>query len=395
MGAPRTGRDGPTPALSSRLSVSSPSVANGRIAVVDGASFVLPYDLQLVCALARAGAPVSFFGSETRYNGHLLERMRTQAGAELHTARVSRSVAPRWVGVPAYLGLLWRLWRQRRRYTIVNLQFAPAGWLELPLWWLLRRQLVLTVHDPVPHDHAARRHGPTGALASWARHVVFASPFARNEFLRRYGTRHAAKCVVMPHGLLPLDASEAPHPPQALHQPQALVFWGNVDAYKGVDLFEALAADPRLRRRGLRLEVHGRWTPALRPLAARLTEAGVEVHDRFLDDDALRALMARPVLFLLPYRRASQSGALYALLHQGCTMLCSDVGDLGDFMRRHGLPELLLSERSAQAVLDAIDRLAAASADVQRKLRLAQQSCDWDEALRAVAAVYGLGSRSG
>jgi hypothetical protein len=93
-------------------------------------------------------------------------------------------------------------------------------------------------------------------------------------------------------------------------------------------------------------------------------------------------------VFLLPYTQATQSGALFSLLHQGSLFLCSGVGDLGDFLRRHDLPELLLPERSAQAVWAALDRLAADPTGIARRLAAAQSACDWDHALGAARTVY-------
>src|SRR5919206_84678 len=52
----------------------------GDATVVDRGSFVLPYDHQLVRALAARGETVAFYGSRTRYNGEFLEAMRTLPG---------------------------------------------------------------------------------------------------------------------------------------------------------------------------------------------------------------------------------------------------------------------------------------------------------------------------
>jgi len=358
------------------------------VAVVDGASFVLPYDLQLVAALARAGARVDVYASATRYNGELLDHLRALPGVCVHVAAVSRTVAPRWRGLLAYLGLWWQVFRQRGQFDTVNLQFAPLGWLEVPLWWLLRRKLVLTVHNPVPHGHAGAQHGPTGALARMARALVFASEFSRADFLRRYGPAFAARSVVMAHGLLPPAPGVPLRPAIPAALPRALVFWGNVQAYKGVELFEALAASPELRSRGLTLQVHGAWAPALQALAQRLRGLGVQVSDHFLNASELQTLLGQPVVFLLPYREATQSGALFTLLHQGSLFLCSDVGDLGDFMRRHDLQELLLAERSALAVWAALDRVMADPAGLARRLATAQRACSWDDALATARGAY-------
>src|SRR5207247_460308 len=77
--------------------------------------------------------------------------------------------------------------------------------------------------------------------------------------------------------------------------------------------------------------------------------AGVVVQDGYLAEAELLRLLADDVVFVLPYRDASQSGALYALLNHGRFFICADAGDLGAFMRRHGLEGLLLRERGAEA----------------------------------------------
>jgi len=67
-----------------------------RVALVDGGSFVLPYDYQLAATLAGQGIEVEFHGSRTRYNGELLEAMRRLPGVTVRDRALSRTVAPRW-----------------------------------------------------------------------------------------------------------------------------------------------------------------------------------------------------------------------------------------------------------------------------------------------------------
>ncbi len=366
--------------------------APGHIAVVDGGSFVLPYVHGLVLALRGRGHRVTVYASRTRYNAAFLDALRTAEGVEVVEAGVSRSVAPRWRGVPAYVALLFTLWRRRRTYSVINLQFSVLGALELPLWWLLRRRLVYTVHNAVPHGHAGERHGPTGWIAGLARTLVFPSRYTRNDFMRRYGERFAARSQVLPHGLLPLAPGDAPVPYPPCPAPTALVYWSTVKPYKGIELFAALARSPEVRAEGLALEVHGAWAPELAGLKSELMSLGVRVNDAYLDAPALRQLFARNAVFLLPYRGASQSGALYTLLHHGCTMVCADAGDLGSFMRRFGLTGLLLSERSAAAVLTCLDYLQQHTATVQRAFAAAQAQNQWDVALAAAAAAYEPGA---
>lgn len=379
---------GSTAHLGPALLAAPGDVAPRHVAIVDGGSYVLPYVHALATALQRRGHRVTVYASRTRYNGEFLAALRDVEGIEVIDAAVSRTVAPRWRGVLGYAGLLWSLWRHRARYDTVNLQFPILGLLEWPVWLALGRRFVFTVHNAVPHGHAGRRHAATAWTARLARALVFASHATRDDFLRRYGAQWADRATVMPHGLLPLAPAEPPAPYRLPVPPRALVYWSTVKPYKGVELFADLARSPALKARGMALEVHGRWDADLQPLKEELVALGVTVVDRYLEPRALRELMARPVLFVLPYREASQSGALYTLLHQGAYFCCTDAGDLGDFMRRHGLDAMLMPEPSTAAVLRLLDGFGAQPQAWQQAFADAQRASGWDAALDAAAGVY-------
>jgi glycosyltransferase involved in cell wall biosynthesis len=361
---------------------------SASVAIVDGGSFVLPYDYQLVRALAARGEAVAFYGSRTRYNGEFLDAMRTLPGVTVVDHGVSGTVAPRWRGALAYLALLLKLLWHGPRHRVVNLQFSAWWPIELPVLALLRRKLVVTVHNAVPHGHMGVQHRPTRWIAALARTLVFVSEATRDDFMRRYGERFRARSIVLPHGLLPIAPELGPVDYAARDAaPRALVFWSTVRPYKGVELFAELARAPAIRARGVALRVVGKWDAELAPLRAELQGLGVQVDDRYLDRDALLRLLSEDVVFLLPYRDASQSGALYALLNHACLFVCADAGDLGAFMRRFGLEGLLLKERSAQAVVKCLEYLAVHRDEVVNKLRAAQAQCDW---ARVVDAFPGL-----
>lgn len=359
------------------------------IAVVDGGSFVLPYDFQLVKALAGQGMDMHFYGSRTRYNGEFLEAMRDTPGVRTHVAAVSGTVAPRWKGAPAYGALLIEM--LRGRHDVINLQFSAWWPPELPLLYPVRHRLVFTVHNAVPHGFEGQQHAPTHWLASMARDLVFVSEATHQDFMGRYGDRFRAKSYVLPHGLLPVAPGLGATPFRAASRARALVFWGTVKPYKGVELFAQLARSQRIRQLGLSLEVCGAWDPGMAALRRELLDLGVQIHDRYLDHDELQALLARDAVFLLPYRDASQSGALYSLLNHGRPFICADVGDLGAFMRRFGLERLLLRERSADAVADCLDHLEAHREEVMQAFRQAQDASRWDRLIVEHGQAYGIG----
>jgi hypothetical protein len=72
---------------------------------------------------------------------------------------------------------------------------------------------------------------------------------------------------------------------------------------------------------------------------------------------------------------------LFALINHGCHVICADVGDLGDFMRRHGLQGLLLKERSAAGVLACLDYLRDHADEVAARFARAQAASGWPQTL--------------
>lgn len=354
--------------------------------MVDGASFVMTYDHGLVSGLAQRGWRVTLFASRTRYNGEFLEALRAEPGVEVRVFDISGTVAPRWRGVLNYVRLWAEVWRRRREFDAVNLQFSILWPLEWLMAVALGRRFVFTLHNATPHGFEGMRHRPTAALLARAHRVICPSRATLAEVLQRYGP--LPRAMALPLGLMPVAPGDPPRPYAPMPAPQALVFWGNVMPYKGVDLLLALSQDPAWRARGLALEVHGAFAPELRPLRDQLQAAGVTVLDRFLSADEQRALFARPVVFVMPYTRATQSGALYTLLHQGCRMVCTDTGDLGDFCRRHGLAHLLMAERSPAALLAALDRLLQTPDTAA--WQAAQQASAWVQTLAEADTAYGL-----
>lgn len=361
---------------------------SGRFAIVDPGSFILPYDFQLVQALAARGDEVDFYGSTTRYNGEFLDAMRGLRGVRVQARAISSSVVSRGIGAWAYVRLLMRLLWCSRDYATINLQFSGFWPAEMLVFAFLRHRFIFTVHNAVPHGYAGEQHGPTRRLARLARALVFVSEATRDDFLRRYGQAFAGKATVLPHGVLPVTPEAGLIDYRDDANPRALLFWSRVQPYKGVELFGELARSEAIAQRGLSLAIYGAWAPELQGLRAELAGQGVAIHDGYLDPAELLSLLAQDAVFLLPYQRASQSGALYALLHHGRLFICADTGDLGAFMRRFGLEGLLLRDRSAQAVVECLDFLDTHRSVVVDGFRRAQQALRWDALLAGAGQAY-------
>jgi glycosyltransferase involved in cell wall biosynthesis len=352
-----------------------------RVAIVDPASFVLPYDLFLAQGLLVNGHTVELYCSNSSYNGELLDQAAvafTRQADRFLVRRfdISRTVSPRrLVGVWNYLRMLGSLVRQRRRFDAVCLQFGIFLPLDLAFLWLMGRGVDLTVHDDVPHGFRGQRHWPTLLRCLSARRLVFTSEAVRRRFLNRYGLAFLERrTTLLQHGTLAASMAEGERS-EATSQDggRAVTFFGTVKPYKGVDVL--LAAAPLLD--GSRVEIYGRWDAQLRPLAASAREQGIRVVDEFLSNEELDRLLRQERVFVLPYRSASQSGVLYLLLHYARPFVSTDQGDLGAFLRKHDLADLIFDADRPADLVRCI-RLVLSNYEVlAERMRSIRKSYDW------------------
>jgi len=107
------------------------------------------------------------------------------------------------------------------------------------------------------------------------------------------------------------------------------LFFGRVEAYKGVDtLLDAWAVVAR-RVPAARLVVAGSLAPGvhLPPLPP-----GAGLHDRYISDDEALALFRAASLLVLPYRDATQSALVAAAYYFGLPAIVSDAGALAEYV---------------------------------------------------------------
>ena len=354
-----------------------------RVALVDGGSFVLPYDYQLAATLAGAGHR----GRVPRL-AHPLQRRAARGDApparrdgarpgalEHRRAALARARSATWRSG-------WACGGGRRRFDAVNLQFS-AGWpLELPFLWALRRRLVFTVHNAVPHGFAGRRHGPTERIARLARHAGLRQPLLARRLprpLRRVASAPSRGCCRS--ACMPVVPGLPPVPYRPAPPPEALVYWSTVKPYKGVELFAELARSKRLRDAGLGLEIHGAWAPEL---AAAEGGAGRprRAHRGRLPRRAAPAAACSSAtsssscpIARRPSRARCSRSSTTAASSSAATSATSATSCAASASRR-----CCCSERSADAVVDALERLrrdpAAIAAALQRgpgRLRLGRR----------------------
>jgi len=296
-------------------------------------------------------------------------RLATRADRELDMAVPavisSRTGATGAVG--AHLALVSRLVRAVRRLhpDLVVLQNFVLPDIERAVVRAAHRegaQVVLVAHEP---GAPRRLPGGSRALARLLREVD--TLVVHSEFV---GARIASLCgrgdivripLPLPVGLLARVGCAPPLVPMG-DGPLGLHFGHLHREYKGSDVFAAISADPLPP---WRFALVGRGA---RALAGETTESSVV--DRFVTPDELVATVAASDATVLPYRRASQSGAVVLAQAVGSVVLSTGVGGLAEQVV-DGVNGLVLDV--AAPVGDWRDRLGAL-ADPRARVPLATEA---------------------
>ena len=219
--------------------------------------------------------------------------------------------------------------------------------------------VVVTLHDPDPHPGSlferlnAIVRRPVLALTSTvhlfsSRHLERASKMARR-----------ARFVVTPHGSL--AGQFLRHRKCAIKREDLVLFFGRIQQYKGIDvLLQAMPMLPATTR--VAIAGPGTLEPRDMQMIDALSER-VELHNRYLDDVEVAALMQRAKVVALPYRHVTQSSVPAIAAAFGCRLVASA---LGNFVEE--IPQLggVVVEPGEPAALAAALAVALAAEPVAR-----------------------------
>ncbi len=359
-----------------------------RVALLDLPSYTPPYDHSLASALARRRHDVTLLTSRYAYgeapapDGYTRDELFFPLGARLR--RFSpRSRLHRVAKAAEYLPSVARL---RRRLGSLAPDVVHVQWLALPqrdVGWLRAcaraRPTVFTAHDLLGR-RSGRHREDWIAICRAADRVVVHSQRGVEE-LAMAGVERA-RIALVPHPVFESSDHE-PSPPNGT----TLLFFGLIRAYKGLDvLLRALALVPAAR-----LLVAGDPVEPVEPLQRLAAELGVE--DRvewrlgFVPDEDVPPLLASAAAVVLPYRSADASGVLALGLGHARPAIVSDVGGLGDTVRRYGAGAVVPAGDPV-ALAEAVRLLFASPEESFRGALAARRALGWDAAAGAHERLY-------
>jgi glycosyltransferase involved in cell wall biosynthesis len=283
---------------------------------------------------------------------------------------------------------LFRLLDELRRFRPDLLHLQEAAGPRRALFNLaaatllgLRARVILTVHDPEPHEgrdaEAHRRTAQVNALVRRrADAVVVHGAYCAGLYAARH-LRPGQRLIESQHGLILEPSVVAPVAPGPLR----LLCFGRMEAYKGIEVL--LAACRLLHEQGVSFELlvagRGPELDRLQPQLEALPE--VTVRNGFIEsDDLVRAIQSAECI-VLPYLSATQSGVAAGAFAGRRYVVASDAGGLRVVVR-HGGNGLLVPPGDSAALAEALRVLAEDQAMRRRLLdgaaATASGPLDWD-----------------
>jgi glycosyltransferase involved in cell wall biosynthesis len=346
-----------------------------------------------------AAALVRALASDTE-----LALLASRAMAERYGADLPSSVGVEGYDWPRHrdprnLRLIVQLLRRLHELQpdVVHFLGDSVSWLAFVLPLLRRWPLIVTVHDVAYHpgDTMSRR-----------------VPMATVRRLRRaadalivhgasLGTALAATGVAPPAGLHVVDhpaldrhlrlAQRHGLKPEPSDGRRRILFFGRVMAYKGLDVL-IQAADRVAAVCPDTLFVIAGAGPELDRLRAELARRPwFELRERYVPDPEVARLFLGTELVVLPYREASQSGVAALAASFGLPVVATDVGELGELVRRTGMGPVVPPgdpDRLAAAIMELLSHPQRRAACAAAARQAATGSLEPGRVAAATLAIY-------
>lgn len=221
---------------------------------------------------------------------------------------------------------------------VCHFHFFGVGLVQLftvILARMLRRRVVITVHDVESFVAASEKNWMSRTAYSLAHKLIVHNRTSRDELLQQLGNK-CNQVSVVPMGnhihsqLQDLDPVEARKRLALDPAARVLLFFGQIKEVKGLDVL--LDAMPGIVSAypSARLVIAGRpWRTDFTRYQRQIEQLGIQScclpFPRFIRDDEVATFIAAADLVILPYRRIYQSDVILLAMSRGKAVLVSDI----------------------------------------------------------------------
>lgn len=237
--------------------------------------------------------------------------------------------------------------RPRVFHILWNNKFETFDRTLLLLYYkLLRKKIVLTVHNVNmgrrdSEDSGLNRH-TLRIQYHLADHLFVHTAKMKTELVEEFGVRDS-QIAVIPFGMnnavpkTALTPSEAKERLGLTKEERAILFFGRITPYKGLDYLITAFRGLSKQREKHRLIIAGRpdrceayWGPLRAEILDDVQTGGILLKDTFIPDDEVEIYFKAADVLVLPYRDIYQSGVLFLGQSFGIPTLAADVGSFKD-----------------------------------------------------------------
>lgn len=234
----------------------------------------------------------------------------------------------------------------RNKFDVIHLTW-PANVYEFIIY-MLKRKIILTVHDPFPHTGLDTRIVRLRRKVAFrcVPHFIILNKAQREKFLFFY---HLPSSAVIDSRLscytylnmVEQDMTTVP-------EQKYILFAGKISKYKGVEyLLEAMKkvhdTFPDIK---LVVAGGGKYHFDISEYAAL---PYIDIRNRFIPDEELVALMNKTQFMVCPYTDATQSGVIMSSFTFGTPVIATRVGGLPE-MLGNGKYGMLVKEKDTDAL---------------------------------------------
>lgn len=238
----------------------------------------------------------------------------------------------------------------RNKFDVIHLTW-PANVYEFIIY-MLKRKIILTVHDPFPHTGLDTRIVRLRRKVAFrcVPHFIILNKAQREKFLSFY---HLPSSAVIDSRLscytylnmVEQDMTTVP-------EQKYILFAGKISKYKGVEyLLEAMKkvhdTFPDIK---LVVAGGGKYHFDISEYAAL---PYIDIRNRFIPDEELVALMNKTQFMVCPYTDATQSGVIMSSFTFGTPVIATRVGGLPE-MLGNGKYGMLVKEKDTDALYQGI-----------------------------------------
>jgi hypothetical protein len=335
-----------------------------KLAIVDLTGRSLPYDYYYIKALSKA-YKIEFYCGRSKFNRKFYELLKNIDNVSL----VSRSAETGYV--LSILKCYFSLFINAYKYDYINLQWTPFPWLWLPFVYSFKRKVIITVHNDSPHN-SEEYSRCSRILFKMSGKLIFPSYSVSRSFFLNNNLPNL-KYTILQHGVMPVREDSRKLPPKKEFTGK-IAFWGTVKPYKGVDIFELCDS---VFLNNYEVTIAGKFDESMRYIKESLPEQ-IKVIDSYVEPEVIEDLLYNNSAFVLPYRKATQSGVMYTLLNYGVPFVCSGGGDPEEFLCRMGYSELCFEVGDISGLQDSLKFLENNYSEIVFKLEQIRDQYYWD-----------------